>query len=85
MFTGGRRTDMFFRMLRLLGPVGTGSSLELPRCEQHADPLHHGIAEKKQAESQGRIIAWFLVQPMNIATGRFGSNPMIAVARSNGK
>ena len=31
------------------------------------------------AETHDRILAWFLVQPMNIATGRFGSYPEISV------
>ncbi len=76
---------MFFQLLRLLAPVGKSNSPEFPLCQQHAGHLHHGIAAKTQAESQDRIIAWFLVQPMNIATGRLGSIPILAVTRSNCK
>lgn len=67
---------MFFRMRRLLAPVGTGKSSEFSRCEHPAGPMHHGIAERAEAKGQDPIIAWFLVQPMNIATGRLGSNPV---------
>ncbi len=74
---------MFFRMLRLLAPIGTGNSPEYPLCKQGSGPFQHSIAENEQAESQDPIIAWFLVQPMNIATGRLGANSMIAVARTH--
>lgn len=73
---------MFFRMLRLLAPVDAGSSPEFPRCEQHTGSVHRCSAEKTPAESQDLIIAWFLVQPMNIATGRLSPNPMMTVASS---
>jgi hypothetical protein len=76
---------MFFRMLRLLAPVSMGKTAELSRCEQHAGLLHRSIAERAPDEREDPIIAWFLVQPVNIATGRLGSNPMIAVARLSGK
>lgn len=74
---------MFFRMLRLLTPFGTGKSLGFFRCEQHSGPLHHDIAERAEAKRQDLIIAWFLVQPMNIAAGRLCSNPVTTVASSN--
>lgn len=74
MSTGGRRTGMFFRMRRLLAPVGAGKSPEFSHCEQPACPMHHGIAERAEAKRQDPIIAWFLVQPMNIATGRLGDH-----------
>ena len=76
---------MFFRMLRLLAPVGAGSSPEFPRCEQHAGSVHYGVSVDAHTERQDRIIAWFLVQPMNIATGRLGSYPEISIAGSNCK
>jgi hypothetical protein len=76
---------MFFRMLKLLAPVGTGKAAEFSLSEQHAGQLHHGIAEKAQADLQDAMSAWFLVQPVNIATGRLGSNPMMAVACLSGK
>lgn len=76
---------MFFRMLRLLAPIGTGSPPEFRRCEQHAGPLHYDVSDDAHAERQNGIIAWFLVQPMNIATGRLGSYPEISIAGSNCK
>lgn len=85
MSTGGRRTGMFFRIPRLRPPRGLDETPEFSRFQQHVGPAHDGVAERTQAERQDRIIAWFLVQPMNIATGRLGSNPMIAVACSSGK
>lgn len=66
---------MFFRMLRRLAPNGTGNFPKFPLCQQHAGPLQHCIAENAQAESQDRTIAWFLVQPMHMGTGRLGSEP----------
>lgn len=76
---------MFFRMLRLLAHVGAGSSLEFPRCEQPAGPLHLGVSDNADEERQDRLLRWFLVQPMSIATGRLRSYPEIPVASSNRK
>lgn len=76
---------MFFRMLRLIARVGTGSPPEFWLCEQHVSPLHYGVSGDAHTEMQHRIIAWFFVQPMNIATGRLGSYPEISVASSNCK
>lgn len=76
---------MFFRMLRLRASVGAGSSPEFPRCERPAGPLHLGVSADAQEERQDSLLRWFLVQPMNIATGRLGSYPEISVASSNRK
>lgn len=71
---------MFFRMLRLRAPVGSGSSSGFPLGGQ---PL--GISENAHEESQGPLFRWLLVQPMHIASGRFGAYPEIPVASSRRK
>lgn len=76
---------MFFRMLRQLAPVGNGSPPKFRRCEQQAGPLHYGVSDDAHAERQDSTIALFLVQPMNLATGRLSSYPEISIAGSNCK
>ena len=74
---------MFFRMLRRIVASANNGPFAFRHWDQQSIPMRNDASEDVQADRQKRAIAWFLVQPKNIAAGRLVLYPGIPVVRSN--